>query len=89
MKKKVQEFCTFFMLQLVGYLLITINYRAIAEANYGLTAGSDFAFASLSFFVIRKIAKSEEQVHQWAGYATGSVVGSLLGIYISKHWMGV
>jgi len=37
----------------------------------------------MSFFVIRKIAKSEDSLHQWIGYAVGSVIGSYLGIYLS------
>lgn len=87
--QKVREFFLFFVLQIVSYMLITINYRAIGHGNYVLTGTTDFSIATLSFFVIRKIAKSEETVHQWAGYACGSVIGSFLGIYLSKSILGV
>jgi glycerol uptake facilitator-like aquaporin len=88
MNTKLKEFSVLFVLQVFGYLLITVNYRAVATGHYTLTALSDFAYASLTFFVIRKIAKSEDQLHQWFGYVCGSVVGSLLGIYVSKHFLG-
>jgi len=48
-----------------------------------LAAVSDFTIASLNFFVIRKIAKSEDSLHQWLGYVMGSVSGSYLGIWLS------
>lgn len=65
------------------YGILCINYRAVAQAQYNVAAISDFTIASMSFFVIRKIAKSEDALHQWLGYVSGSVIGSYLGIYIS------
>lgn len=65
------------------YGILCINYRAVAQAQYNIAAISDFTIASMSFFVIRKIAKSEDALHQWVGYVSGSVIGSYLGIYIS------
>ncbi len=60
-----------------------INFRAVAQAQYHVAAAADFIVASLNFFVIRKIANTNDAVHQWAGYVLGSVAGSYLGIYIS------
>ena len=84
MVQKIKEFLLMFFVQIINYCLITINYRAVAHANYFLTGISDFIFASLNFFVIKKIAKSEDTIHQWLGYSLGGVVGALLGIYVSK-----
>ncbi len=84
MNHKIKEFLLMFAVQLINYCLITINYRAVAHGNYLLTGISDFIFASLNFFVIKKIAKSDDTIHQWLGYSTGGVVGALLGIYVSK-----
>lgn len=80
---KVKEAAILFAIQIVLYSILCINYRAVAETQYHLAAVSDFTIASLNFFVIRKIAKSEDAAHQWAGYVLGSVAGSYLGIYIS------
>ena len=83
MNQKFKEAATLFAIQIVLYGILCINFRAVAQAEYNVAAISDFTVASLNFFVIRKIAKSEDALHQWAGYVLGSVAGSYLGIYIS------
>jgi hypothetical protein len=47
------------------------------------TVISDFIIASFNFFVIRKIAKSQDSFHQWLGYAVGGAIGGVLGLWIS------
>jgi hypothetical protein len=81
--KKIKEAAILFCIQLCSYGLLCINYRAVAQTEYHLAAITDFTLASLSFFVIRKIARSEDALHQWLGYVAGSVAGSYLGIYVS------
>jgi hypothetical protein len=53
------------------------------------SAASDFACATFSFFVIKKIATSDNTFHGWLGYALGGVVGSVLGIWVSKLMLAV
>jgi hypothetical protein len=81
--KKLKEASLLALIQIVSYSLLCINYRAVAATEYHEAAVTDFMIASLSFFVIRKIAKSEDSLHQWMGYAIGSVIGSYLGIWLS------
>jgi hypothetical protein len=57
---KLKEAAVLFGIQLILYGLLCINFRAVSEAHYNLAAVSDFTIASLNFFVIRKIAKSED-----------------------------
>lgn len=85
---KIKQFFTLFFIQITSYSILCVNYRAVANAHYHISALSDFLIASMSFFVIRKIAHSTDAVHQWAGYALGSVVGSYLGIWISSTFLG-
>ena len=75
-------------IQTISYGLLVINYRAVAQAHYFWSALSDFAIATLSYFVIKRIATSDNTLHQWLGYALGGVVGSLFGIWISKVMLG-
>lgn len=82
-RQKFNEAILLFATQIVLYGLLCVNYRAVALTNYHEAAVSDFAIATMNFFVIRKIAKSEEALHQWVGYVAGSVVGSYVGIYTS------
>jgi uncharacterized membrane protein YesL len=83
MNNKFKEAGILFLIQIVLYGILCINFRAVAQAQYHVAAISDFTIASLNFFVIRKIANSTDTAHQWAGYVLGSVAGSYLGIYIS------
>ena len=82
-KQKLKEAALLFCIQICSYSLLCINYRAVAQTQYHLAAITDFTLASMSFFIIRKIARSEDALHQWIGYVAGSVAGSYLGIYIS------
>ena len=83
-KQKLKEMAILFFIQILSYSLLCINFRAVAQTQYHTAAITDFALASMSFFVIRKIARSEDFFHQWTGYVLGSVAGSYLGIYISS-----
>ena len=85
---KIKEFLLMFAIQVASYSIICINYRAVAQAHYTWSALSDFVFASLSYFVIKRIAHSDNTFHQWLGYALGGVVGSVLGIYLSTVILG-
>jgi len=81
--EKFKEASVLFLIQIILYGLLCINYRAVALANYHESAITDFLIASMNFFVIRKIAQNNDAFHQWAGYVLGSVVGSYVGIYLS------
>ena len=86
--QKLKEFGLMFSIQVVSYGLLCINYRAVAQAHYFWASLSDFAIATLSYFVIKRIATSDNTFHQWLGYALGGVVGSLFGIYLSTVILG-
>ena len=83
MRQKLKEAAILYLIQICSYGLLCINFRAVAQTQYHLAAITDFAIASMSFFIIRKIARSEDAIHQWLGYVAGSVTGSYLGIYLS------
>lgn len=86
--KKIKEALLMFIVQVVSYSLLCVNYRAVAQAHYLQSAVSDFAIATLGYFVIKRIANSDNSMHQWFGYAMGGVVGSIVGIWISKLLLG-
>lgn len=74
--------------QILAYTLICYNIRAVAQADYLGTALSDAIFATVNFLIIRRITKTDDAMHIWCGYVVGSVIGSLLGIYISVKTNG-
>lgn len=81
--KKWKDALMLFIIQLVNYTLLVLNFRAVAHANYFWSGITDFAIASFSFFVIKKIAKSDDSFHLWFGYAMGGLAGSFVGIWLS------
>jgi len=84
---KLKEASVLFFIQVLSYTIWCINFRAVADAQYHTAAMSDFMIASIQFFVIRRIAHGQDHIHQWAGYALGSVAGSYLGICISATFL--
>ena len=83
MINKIKDSLLLFGVQIVSYSLMVINFRAVAMANYFWSGLTDFSIATFSFFIIKKIAKSDDSFHLWLGYALGGLVGSFVGIWIS------
>jgi surface polysaccharide O-acyltransferase-like enzyme len=88
MLNKLKEFALMFVIQVVSYGLLCINFRAVAQAQYFWASLSDFIIATLGYFVLKRLAHSDNTFHQWLGYALGGVAGSLLGIYLSTVVLG-
>jgi hypothetical protein len=72
-----------FLIQLLNYGLLVINYRAVAHGQKLIMVGSDFLCATFGFFVIRRIAVQQDAVIPWLGYAIGSASSNSL--YLRKN----
>jgi hypothetical protein len=77
-----------FFAQMLSFAIITINYRAVAQASYLWSILTDLIVAGLSYFVVRKISKSKDSVCQWFGFTIGSAMGTAIGIWLSKFILG-
>jgi len=82
------SFLTFFFSQLLAYFLVTANYRAIAQGRYFWTAITDLLYATVQFYLIKKIADSKQTGVALVGYVSGGVVGSLTAIWLTKLIFG-
>ena len=87
-RKDIKDSFILFFAQMLSFAIITINYRAVAQASYLWSALTDVLVAGLSYFVIRRIAKSKDSVCQWFGFTIGSAIGTIIGIYISLLILG-
>lgn len=85
---KVWLFIELFFIQIVLYVFLVINFRAVAQANIAWSVGTDTIIAAMNFFVIRKIASSENSTLMFTAYTLGSAVGSVAGIVVSKLLLG-
>lgn len=85
----IKEGAILFGAQMISFAIISINYRAVAQANYIWSISTDVIIAALSYFVIRRIAKSTcNSIAQWTGFTIGSATGTAIGIFISKLILG-
>jgi hypothetical protein len=84
----IKQAALIFTIQFVIYVMVCINYRSVAQARYLESAISEFAIATLNYLVIKKIASTGNSTLQWMAYSLGTVLGSLLGIWISKIVLG-
>ena len=87
-RKDIKDGLILFSAQMLSFAIITINYRAVAQASYFWSIITDLIVAGLSYFVVRRIAKAENSVFQWLGFTVGSAVGTTIGIWLSKIVLG-
>ena len=87
-RKDIGDAFILFFAQMLSFAVITINYRAISQASYIWSALTDVVVAGLSYFVVRRIAKSKDSICQWLGFTLGSAIGTAIGIFISKFILG-
>lgn len=75
----------FFFAQAISYALITLSMRGVAAGiqQLPLILLTDGINVTLSFFVIRRIAHSEDSIVGWLGYLAGSLVGTTVGMLVS------
>lgn len=88
MNAKLKEFLLFFGPQVAIYALVSVSFRAVAQADYVVSVGVDVVYATMSFWVLRRIAKTEETTIGWIGYVLGSAVGTVIGIWGSILLLG-
>jgi len=86
--KDIKDTLILFFAQMISFAIITINYRAVAQASYLWSILTDLIVAGLSYFVVRRIAKSKDSISQWIGFTIGSAIGTVIGIYLSILILG-
>lgn len=84
MGQSIRTGAVLFACQLVAYTLVTMNFRYVAHGNVAYALGTDALHASISFFVIKRIATSEDtSFGPWLGYLLGSLAGTAIGMHLS------
>ena len=86
-RAKLRDAVAMFCIQVVAYLLATLNFRVVQTGSYAGVAVTDALLATFGFLVVRRVARSEEAWHLWLGYMLGGVVGGVLGLALSL-WIG-
>lgn len=87
--KKIRGLLLIFLGQFLVYGIVIVNTRAFTTDNYLKTAISDMLLATVNFYIIRRIARDEEAKLDLIFYVLGGVVGSLVFMYIDKHYLTI
>lgn len=83
-RAKFREACIYGFAQMFYYGFLTVNFRAVAAANIPAALITDVFNAAVTFYVIRRIATSEDSLPGFIGYVIGSMIGTYIGIVISS-----
>ena len=73
-----------FFIQVMLTFVAAFNMRSIAQANYEWTILSEIIAGLMIFLSVREIADRANSVQKCTGFILGSVVGSVIGIFLSK-----
>jgi hypothetical protein len=74
-----------FGLELIAFLLLTVNFRAIAKGFVKTAVGTDVLIAAVGFTLTKMIADAEGLSEQVA-YVLGAAGGSVLGMRLTRRW---
>ena len=71
--------------QYTSYIVLTINFRAIAHGQYAEAAATAMLAALLSYTIVRRIQQGESKT-TLAGMMAGGTLGDLSGMYLTRFW---
>ena len=87
--KRYKSLLLIFFGQFLVYGIVVVNTRAFTDDNYELTALSAMLLAAIYYYIIRKITRDDEDKLALVVYVLGGVIGSLISMYISKHYLNI
>ena len=80
---KIRKSVELAALNLVSYLVLTVDFRATSQGNYAWAAGVNIVIALLSMTILKRIVEARS-VGERIGYALGGSAGTVAGIWLSK-----
>jgi hypothetical protein len=79
------NFWFFFLIQVVDFVIVVINFRAVTHLHYTVAVITDGIICALGWTFLKKL-KEEDGKEARAGFILGGMVGSLLGMYLTRVW---
>jgi hypothetical protein len=74
-----------FVVNGVNYLLLVLNYRAVAQGSITRTAITDGLIAAAGFTLIGHVAAADRNILGHVAYVLGGVVGSIVALLLSRR----
>jgi hypothetical protein len=81
----VRPFTTFMGLQALNFILITVNYRAVAHEQLFWVIASDGVICLLSWTLLKRLTEASGWPSR-SGYVCGGMVGSAIGMWLTRVW---
>lgn len=81
----VADFFLAALLQFTHYVVLTVNYRAVAHKQTRWAMATDAAAVLFSYFIIRNIAEADGFVIL-AGMLVGGTMAAWAGIKATEEW---
>ena len=79
------RFATFAALQALNFVLITVNYRAVAHQQYAWAIVTDGVICLLGWSLLKRVMDAQGWPAR-SGYIVGGMVGSAAGMYLTRVW---
>lgn len=73
------------VIQFTSYLVLTVNFRAIAHSHTWEAMITDACAAGFSYFVIRRVSKTDG-VGTLLGMMVGGSLAAAFGIWLTRMW---
>lgn len=80
----MRSVATLFTVQFVLYLILTVNYRAVARGDYAQTFVTDLLLGTFSFLSIRQAMKAEHRVEK-ISYVLSGALGAMFALWITRR----
>ena len=81
----MRSFLVSAVVQWAAYLVLTVNFRAIAGGHYAYAGATAMLAAFLAYTIVRRVTRDET----WAtalGMMVGGACGDISGIWLTRHW---
>lgn len=82
------DFWWFVMSQTILYSLFYLATRSAMQAHLSSALAFDAMYATVNYWAIRKISKSENPSVDFSGYLIGSLLGTVVGVLGSVWFLG-
>lgn len=83
----MRDFFLMAAVQFTQYVVLTVNYRAIASEQYAWAGGTAALASLLGYTIVKRIVKDEDtRYNVITGLITGGALADMFGIWLTRSW---
>lgn len=81
----MKDFTVFAAMQSINFVVITVNYRAVAHQQYAWAIATDGMICLLGWSLLKRLTEANGWLAR-GGYICGGMAGSALGMWLTRVW---